>query len=365
MPVALPVPDPGDWVCFTVGRGKNVTQFRATRSIVVECAHPTMRLALACALDTRNLAAGGYCALEMYMLTMEEDEYADGGFPWLVGIPTREAQSNDHRDKDEVAEDFSLVHTRYRSEVVVHVAARGHLWEARAQLRCGEAALERVPLGPEPGEVTLTVQDPTSSASISLLLHLRPARSSGDSSHSEEDQDTEGEEEGLSEFEDDGFVVMDSDQEEEEDYEGGGEEDADDEDGDLRSEVENDHQHEPCAICGLPTEPNVASNPILLCDGCDDEVHLHCAGLNVVPDGDWYCPTCSGEPAPLRSLASNVPPSRNSRPHTPSQFGDESPSPTLTKRRNRTTSNVASVHRRGHAARDSVSRLLDDSDSDV
>ena len=28
---------------------------------------------------------------------------------------------------------------------------------------------------------------------------------------------------------------------------------------------------------------------VLLCEGCEDEVHLACRALAAVPDGDWFC----------------------------------------------------------------------------
>ena len=31
---------------------------------------------------------------------------------------------------------------------------------------------------------------------------------------------------------------------------------------------------------------------MLLCDGCDLEMHMSCAGLTTVPEGDWLCATC-------------------------------------------------------------------------
>jgi len=31
---------------------------------------------------------------------------------------------------------------------------------------------------------------------------------------------------------------------------------------------------------------------LLLCEGCEDEVHLECRALAAVPDGHWFCRTC-------------------------------------------------------------------------
>lgn len=40
-----------------------------------------------------------------------------------------------------------------------------------------------------------------------------------------------------------------------------------------------------CLICGL-------GGDIILCDQCPSSFHLGCLGLDRVPDGDWFCPTC-------------------------------------------------------------------------
>ena len=31
---------------------------------------------------------------------------------------------------------------------------------------------------------------------------------------------------------------------------------------------------------------------LLCCDTCENTVHLGCANLKEVPDGDWFCPEC-------------------------------------------------------------------------
>ena len=31
---------------------------------------------------------------------------------------------------------------------------------------------------------------------------------------------------------------------------------------------------------------------MLLCDGCENEAHLACAGLSHVPEGEWFCSSC-------------------------------------------------------------------------
>ncbi|XP_073271116.1 uncharacterized protein [Primulina huaijiensis] len=40
-----------------------------------------------------------------------------------------------------------------------------------------------------------------------------------------------------------------------------------------------------CSVCHCGGE-------LLLCDQCPSSFHAHCLGLNEVPDGDWFCPSC-------------------------------------------------------------------------
>lgn len=47
---------------------------------------------------------------------------------------------------------------------------------------------------------------------------------------------------------------------------------------------------DPCLVCGSGDNPHL----LLLCDtpGCDAPYHTYCIGLDRVPEGDWFCPTC-------------------------------------------------------------------------
>ena len=48
-----------------------------------------------------------------------------------------------------------------------------------------------------------------------------------------------------------------------------------------------------CNKCkGLEKAEDEASNPMLMCDGCDTTCHLQCDGLKSVPEGDWFCGEC-------------------------------------------------------------------------
>ncbi|CAJ2643899.1 unnamed protein product [Trifolium pratense] len=50
----------------------------------------------------------------------------------------------------------------------------------------------------------------------------------------------------------------------------------------ANSEANNDNV---CGICGF-------GGDIVLCDRCPSSFHLSCLGLDRVPVGDWFCPTC-------------------------------------------------------------------------
>lgn len=43
-----------------------------------------------------------------------------------------------------------------------------------------------------------------------------------------------------------------------------------------------------CQACGRCH----AGGDLICCDGCDAVYHAECVGISVVPEGDWFCPTC-------------------------------------------------------------------------
>jgi len=49
-----------------------------------------------------------------------------------------------------------------------------------------------------------------------------------------------------------------------------------------------------CHICGEadPNFWNIEGDCIVMCDGCDEQVHLSCYGLTEVPEGEWFCQGC-------------------------------------------------------------------------
>lgn len=61
-------------------------------------------------------------------------------------------------------------------------------------------------------------------------------------------------------------------------------------------EEENEDKKEAVQRLGNDNDDTANShnhnNPMLICDGCDANCHLFCAGLKRVPDGDWLCTDC-------------------------------------------------------------------------
>lgn len=51
------------------------------------------------------------------------------------------------------------------------------------------------------------------------------------------------------------------------------------------------HEDDVCDVCG-ETTGGASNSPVLICDSCDGEAHLHCAGLSKVPRGRWQCDDC-------------------------------------------------------------------------
>ena len=67
-----------------------------------------------------------------------------------------------------------------------------------------------------------------------------------------------------------------------------------------------------CAYCASGARPET----ILLCDGwnCANEAHFHCAGLDAIPSGRWFCcDACEQNPAPVARRAPNGDGTRTTR----------------------------------------------------
>lgn len=57
----------------------------------------------------------------------------------------------------------------------------------------------------------------------------------------------------------------------------------------LTPTLSRPYKDHPCAICFMPHQ----ENSMLLCDLCNRGFHLHCLNLLRIPNGKWYCQSCS------------------------------------------------------------------------
>ena len=53
--------------------------------------------------------------------------------------------------------------------------------------------------------------------------------------------------------------------------------------------VMDDTISEACCVCKSAQDGEV----MLLCDKCDQPAHLGCVGVDTVPEGNWFCPSCT------------------------------------------------------------------------
>lgn len=95
----------------------------------------------------------------------------------------------------------------------------------------------------------------------------------------------------------------------------------------LVVEEDSPEENEPCIVCDTMEE----TSPLLICDGCESYCHVFCAGLEEVPEGDWFCPRCMETPHPNRLRMAGRQRSRRVVPRRP-------PHDTTRDRANRTTS---------------------------
>ncbi|KAL3906222.1 MAG: hypothetical protein SGILL_009357 [Bacillariaceae sp.] len=276
------------------GGGKDTVQVR--RSIVLDADDQRMQLALSVyhrperiVVDERNCFRVQLC-----MLSMEEDEAADSGFPTsveneedemlLCGSESRFLHTymevkmkNESGRTSPVARIASDDHGMFRYVLDPSVSA-GDPSEARALLfehtdtGC-KLEIDLAQLQSRGGSTFRPQQQPTRDASFDDDEHggsdgskdsRRRGFVMGEGEDSEED-------EGEDEFEDDGFLVH--------------------ENSDIEGEFSED-DNDVCEVCKKHGE-------LMICDGGDEDegcgksFHFACVGLGAVPEGDWICQSCA------------------------------------------------------------------------
>jgi hypothetical protein len=63
----------------------------------------------------------------------------------------------------------------------------------------------------------------------------------------------------------------------------------------LATVSESIGEEDECAVCG-ETE-TTDDNVLILCDKCDKAYHQQCCGIDVIPEGSWFCISCAIKPA--------------------------------------------------------------------
>lgn len=264
----------------------------ARRSIVLDAHDARMQLALA--VDCRPeapppmLVDDKMLQVSLCLLTMEEDEVADGGFPLTL--------------HDEDDEPLISNEARFHSTVKATVTADGLedsivVWEQlddtgtiRFRIPLVESADERdgalstgcirflhETTGAEyemkfsRDEVSLGPVLPSRKSRQNGCFVEDAARHRGVASFMDEDESNHGKKD---EYEDDGFLVMNDEVEE------------------SASESEGDNEEDVCCVCNDHGE-------LIVCDGgdhlegCGQSFHIHCVGREEVPPGDWICGNCA------------------------------------------------------------------------
>lgn len=264
-------PDESDWTKLG-RRGFGAT---ATHSIVLDAEDQTRQISLSLAFTVERATDGNKSRfaclddvlwLNVFVLNVEEDEAPEG-------LPLLFSEGRGALDEDD---DGCLVSRSHSGSMRVRVTAPGLAFENNIDIVQGQCRFS-VPFGDEPGAHMVTIIDVTTKAECRLMLPIAPCSGEVDGGDEGEDEDEdEGNDQGeddaendseLDHYEDDGFVVLESDGE------------------------GSDQAESTCAICGEATDDS--ADPVLICDGCDAESHLQCTTLTAVPDGDWYCQSCA------------------------------------------------------------------------
>ena len=74
--------------------------------------------------------------------------------------------------------------------------------------------------------------------------------------------------------------------------------------------VLDDTISEACCVCKSAEDGEV----MLLCDKCDQPAHLGCVGVETVPEGDWFCPSCTPAMVSISILCGTRPHPHSARP---------------------------------------------------
>lgn len=281
------------WITLRLVGGDGAQdRLSARRSIVLDAEDQRMQLALSLRRDP-IAPLRGVLQLELCLLTMEEDEAADGeGFPLVL----REEEDDEHFICLE-ERFFSCIEAKARIDgnfgvkpTYVPIAPRVGLGQQEEE----GVVRFRISVGGTPAAVALYFRHEVTGAELEIKLptggqigagsmlrerektRLAESETNADSESDEAIYiDSKGRVANLDEYEDDGFVIME--EHEEEDY---------------NSKEGNHEEEDVCYLCQDGGE-------LIVCDGgdnlegCGRNFHLECVNRDVVPPGDWVCQTCA------------------------------------------------------------------------
>jgi hypothetical protein len=259
------------------------TKLSLQRSIRLDAEDQRMQLALALCGGGFNLTSFELVKRDNHewsvqvvlaLLTMEEDEVEDGGFPWMIG----EDDDNDALVAKHVQHSFIEARARRSGSTTLNPLARRALKDGEVTFVLTKASLHKVE--------GLVFRDEKTGVELELLMPAlgwngiqEPkvgAAFANDKRHTtmstmQSESDDEEQEGDYYDDEDDGFIVDEEDEEEEDD-------------------------DDPCCMCRK-------GGDLMICDGgdlneiegCGRSFHVECVEREEVPPGDWVCEVCAME----------------------------------------------------------------------
>ena len=276
------------WHYVGVDRGEATIGVR--RSIVLDAEDQRMQLALSVFGKPVKDVQDGAFEVELCLLTMEEDEAVETGFPTNIVSSEDELLVCESSRFKFTHLDIQMKDDDGNLSPLARVAAdHGHgrfLFVVDPSISPGNVRSETIRSllfqHSETGlqlEIDLSRLQKRAGGSHMLLPPSRNQRSSN-TNYYYDDEDSEQEMEEPNEFEEDGFLVGDDD---ESNVEGAFSEDE--EDASLAED-------ERCAICKDGGE-------LMICDGgdhhagCGKSFHAACVHRSDIPNGDWICQACA------------------------------------------------------------------------
>lgn len=292
---------------------------KVRRNVVLDADDQRMQVALALYQPPVQLNNG--LVVSLCLLTMEEDEASDGGFPIMVSTHAEDEQllcTNENRFRHSLLrvemtkEDGSVAPVARVSLEIVSPGFVEFMFDASSCSFHQEARVIRFQHEDTGAtlelDLSLLQKGATGASFVSMEQRMRQQKQQqrkqnrqsmvmeqldehedDDHDHDDEEdghdreendddeEEDEGEGERLDEFEDDGFVVQDTS-----DMEGAFSDNDDDDSSDV------------CVYCK-------DGGNLMICDGgtemdgCGKSFHHECVDLPSIPEGDWVCSNCATE----------------------------------------------------------------------